>query len=70
MKIVMWIILFRRILVEMLHDQSMHVKTFVQNNSIGVIGHNYMNNGRNFDPSKQLDSWDNNNEDWFVDYFI
>ena len=56
MKIIVWIILFRCILVEILRDQSMHVKTCVQNNSIRVIDHNYMNNGRNFNPSERMDS--------------
>ena len=70
MKIVVWIILFWCILYEILCDQSMHVNTCVHNNSIRVIGHNYMNNGRNFNPSKRLDSWDNNDDDCSVDYFI
>ncbi len=70
MKIVVCIILFWCILFEILRDQSMHVKTCVQNNSIQVIGHNYINNGCNFNPSKQLDSWEEKDEDCNVDYFI
>ena len=48
----------------------MNVKTCVQNNSIWVIGHNYINNGCTFNPSKQLDSWDDKDEDCDVNYFI
>ena len=70
MKIDVWIILFWCILVEILHDQSMNVKTCVQNISIRVIGHNYMNNGRPVNQSKWLDSWENKYEDCYVDYFI
>ena len=69
MKILLWIILFRRILVEILRDKSMHVKTCVQNIIIQVIDHNYMNNGRNFNPSKRIDSREDKNEDCTV-YFL
>ncbi len=55
---------------EILRDQSMHVKTCVQTNSIRVIGHNYMNNGHNFSPSEQLYSCEDNDEDCSADYFI
>ena len=58
------------ILVEILRDLSMHVKTCVQNNSIQVIGHNYMNNGCTFNPSEQQDSWEDEDEYCNVDYFI
>ena len=68
--VVGWIILFWCILVEILGDQIMHVKTCVQNNSIQVIGHNYMNNGCTFNPSKQMDSWEDKDEDCNVDHFI
>ena len=50
--------------------QSMNVKSYVQNNSIRIIHHNYMNNGRTLNWSKRMDSWDNDNEDWIANYYF
>ena len=45
------------------YRQSMNVKSCVQNNSICIIYHNYMNNGRTFNQSEQKDSWEDDDED-------
>jgi hypothetical protein len=50
--------------------QSMNVKSYVQNNSIRIIHHNYINNSRTFNQSKRMDSWEDDNEDWSLGFFI
>ena len=48
----------------------MNVKTCVQNNSIHIIPHNYMNNGRTINQIKQLNLREDDNEDCSVDYLF
>jgi hypothetical protein len=50
--------------------QSTNVKSCVQNNSTRVIDHNYINTGRTFNRSERLDSYENEDENCSLDYFI
>ena len=50
--------------------QSTNVKSCVQNNSTRVIDHNYINTGRTFNRSERLDSYDNEDKNCSLDYFI
>ena len=35
-----------------------------------LFGHNYIIIVRKFNPSEEMDSWDDNDEDYTVDYFM